>query len=343
MIEILSSSQINQAVMHVTPGVSSVERILLACADTFRKGYLMCRKTYLITHNPISFAAGSALSLALGQNDTLSQVARIILGVLSVLKCGEDLHKLRALKKKCSRIVLGKEYILIQGDRFNIGGSKAKLTPQIFDQVRYSHIMRMERIALLVSTFWEMAVVFGELMLHMGDAYVAFNEECSTEVFIHSRMLWDELSSDQSYLVQQLKNNEAFNDWILERMNTKTSLCTQMLMGLIAIPSQIRSSLPDIRDISSAVSEIVDDISLSIELNIQDCQMVWRKMHGIDPLIHSNKLYSYTKGSAKDPEMSRWIKPPKRINVNKAIDVKLMCHQEHLLSSPKTRLRMLNA
>lgn len=161
-----------------------------------------------------------------------------------------------------------------------------------------------------------MAVVFGELMLHMGDAYVAFNEDCSSEVFIHSRDLWDELSSDQSYLVKQLKNNEAFNDWVLGRINTQTSLCTQALMGLIAVPSQVRGALPDIRDISNAATEMADEISLSLKLSIQDYQTAFRKLRGIDPWINSYDHYSYKKGSNRDPEMTRWIKPPKRIIIN---------------------------
>lgn len=313
---ILSSSQINQAVCYATPGMSQAEGIFLGCAETFRKGYLMCRKVCLVTNNPVSFAAGSALSLALGQNDTLMQVARIILGSLSILRCSEDLHKLRALQKKCSRIVSGKEYIPVKGDHFNIGSSKAKDSPQFLDGVRYAHKMRMERIALLIKTIGAMAVVFGELMLHMGDAYVAFNEDCSSEVFIHSRDLWDELSSDQSYLVQQLKNNEAFNDWVLGRMNTQTSLCTQMLMGFIAVPSQIRGALPDIRDISNAANDLVDEISLSMKLSLQDCQMGFRKLRGIDPALNSHDHYSYEKGTKGDPERTRWIKPPKRIVIN---------------------------
>ena len=296
MTEILSASQINQAVCHVTPGVSSAEYILLTCADVFRKGYLVCRKVYLITNNPISFAAGSALSLALGQNDTLAQVSRIILGVLSVIKCSEDLHKLRALTKRCRRIFSGKEYILIKGDQYNVG------------ETHYAYKIRMEKIALLITTLGQMAVIFGELMLHMGDAYVAFNEECSTEVFIHSRDLWDELSSDQSYLVQQLQNNEAVNDWMLGRMNTKTSLCTQMLLGLIGIPSKVRRAMPDMRDLSSAASDMVDDIGLSIKSNIQECHTMWQQIKGIDPRINSE-------GSTKDLERTRWIKSPKRVNI----------------------------
>lgn len=309
MSEILSSSQINQAVSFATPGMSQAEGAFLFCANAFRKGYLMCRKAYLVTNNPICFAAGSALSLALGQNDTLMQVARIILGSLSILRCSEDLHKLRALKKKCRRIVTGKEYIGVRGDRFNIGSSKVKYAPQFFDEIRYAHKMRMERVAFLIKTLGEMLCVFGELMLHMGDAYVAFNEDCSSEVFIHSRDLWDELSSDQSYLVQQLKNNEAFNDWVLGRMNIKTTLCTQMLMGFIAVPSQIRSVMPDLRDISKAATDLIDEVALSIKVNAQDCQTVFRKLRGIDPMINSY-------GSGLDPEKTRWIKPVKRIVLN---------------------------
>lgn len=319
MSEILSPSQLNQAVCYATPGMSSAEGTFLACAETFRTGYLMCRKAYLMSQNPVSFAAGSALSLALGQNDTLEQVARIVLGSLSILRCSEDLHKLRGLQKKCRRIVSGKHYIAVKGDRFNIGGSRSKLLPQFFDEMRYAHKMRMERIALLIKTLGEMAVVFGELMLHMGDAYVAFNEDCTSEVFIHSRDLWDELTSDQSYLVQQLKNNEAFNDWLLGRTRTKTSLCTQVLMGLIAVPSQVVAVLPDIRDISQAVNDVIDQVALNARLNIQDYKMGWRKLCGIDPSLNSNDYYSYKKGSARDPEMTRWIKPPKRISINNCL------------------------
>lgn len=111
-MSILSSSQINQAVCHATTGMTQAESAFLSCAKTFRKGYLFCRKASLVTNNPVSFAAGSALSLVLGQNDTLMQVARIILGSLSILRCSEDLHKLRALKKNAVALLPAKSTFL---------------------------------------------------------------------------------------------------------------------------------------------------------------------------------------------------------------------------------------
>ncbi len=316
MSEILSPSQINQAVCYASPGMSSAEGSFLMCAEIFRSFYLKCRKIYLMANNPISFAAGSALSLAVGQNNVLDQVARVVLGSLSILRCGEDLHKFRALYKKCRRIVSGKEYIPVKGDRFNINRSKSKILPQFLDEVRYAHKMRMERIALLITTLGEIAVVFGELMLHMGDVYIAFNEDCVTEVFIHSRDLWDELTSDESYLVQQLKDNEGLNDWLLGKSTGLSGLCTQVFLSTLVIPSQIRSALPDFRDVTQAVSDAIDEVALNVKLNIQDYQIGFRSLCGIDPSLTYNEYYSYKKGSLRDPRVTRWINPPKRIAIN---------------------------
>lgn len=310
MAETIPVSQIRQAICFATPGMSSSQELLLTGAEIFKSAYLFCRKIYLMEKDPVLFGAGSALDLFV-PSATVQQVARFILGSLSLIRCSEDLHKLGQLRNRCDRIIDGAEYLLIKGDRFNIAGSRSKDRPRWLDEVRYQHVMRMARVSALFETIGEMFLVFAELMLHMGDAYVAYNEECGSEVFIHAKDLFVELTSDQSYLVQQLERCEAMNDWVFGRMNSPLS--TQILVAAIALPSRVAAALPKTEDMIESVQNVFNRAILNATLNLQDMKTA---LEGTEPIYQNNRYYTYIKGGPDDPEMTRFITPPKRIRLS---------------------------
>lgn len=218
MGEILSTMAINDITCSGIPGLAT-DNFFLTSARALGNLYLGYRKITLAEAHPVKFAAGSALALAVGQSPTIQQVARAILGALSIIRCTKALCELNDLYERCGQIMDGSYYIIVLGDRFNIMGDKATDTPQFLDRFHYANKMRYERCAALFETIGKMIDVFCNLILHLSDAYVAYNEECLSEVVIHSKDLWDELTSKNSYLYDKLAKAESINQLVFGKQS----------------------------------------------------------------------------------------------------------------------------
>lgn len=210
---VFPNSEIHRGVCVTGLGVQEND-IFLSGARVVGKAFLAIRRTILFYRNPFSFVAGSILKAATGDNPTIQQIARFVFGTLSMIRCAEDIVKLKNLTLKCKRIMAGEYYIPLKGDRW---GEE----PDPLNQMQFDYRMKQLRFFKLMETIGKIINVFIDLILHLGDAYIAFNgeESVTEEVFIHGGDLWEKLTSDATYLRQQLKKNETITKWAMGRMS----------------------------------------------------------------------------------------------------------------------------
>lgn len=289
---VVTGNQIQRAVVGSGFGEDGIG--FLTAAWILKDAFLWVRRIYLLSDSKrvVSFAFGSALNLGLGNSPTLLQISRIILGSLSIIRCGEDIQKLGKLTRRIKKILSGRHYIPLKGNCFVEG--------RLFDQFRFEWILRQERIILLFRTIGEIFKQFGSLLWHFGDAYVAYNEDCSSEVFIHGVDLWEHLTSDQSFLVKQLNKCKDINDSIFGPMGWTTKL----MLNVITLPAQVVSTAPDIVNVTNKVlSRRMENIRANI-LVIAKAVFNYRPPD----------ILAYVKGDADDPERTRLMTPPKKVS-----------------------------
>lgn len=304
MSEILSIATIHQAVGIANPTLS--QDPFLTAAQFLGRIYIYIRKGILAKNNPVEFAVGSAISFA--NIPGIEQLARITFGLISVIRCSEALHKINKFNEKCDQILASKSYVVIKGDQFSSSW---------IDQISYGAKVRHERMASYFETVIEIIKVFCELILCMGDAYIAYNEECTSEVFIHGTDLWNELTSNSSYLVTELKKNENVNDWIFGKMENCTWK-TDLLMGVITLPVQVTSF---IEAATETVTRAYERKTANGKKNLEACQSLWDELNGIEPELQYNLTgYQYKPGEPGDPELTRIITPPRRNQYIKILD-----------------------
>lgn len=312
MADVVPVSDIYEVVSRTSVGPSA-DSFFLASARVLGNIYLSYRRMRLSNENPISFAAGSALSGAFGSNPTVQQISRFVLGTLSIIRCTEDLHKINKLREKCSRIFSGKQYLVVKGDRFNIKGEKASRLPQFMDQFHYEHKMRLERIAAYFRTIGKIIEVFCKLMLHIGDAYIAYNEDCVSEVFIHGRDLWDKLTSDNAYLYRQLEKSDAVNQLVLNKVQGGWAL--NVMKEVVVAAGKLHHTFSNA---GNALIKAADKGVQFLKSTADEIDTAFKEhIQGIPPeLQFDNKPYRFVPGSDRDPEKTRFI-TVKKVRITK--------------------------
>lgn len=299
------------------PGMTCGQKFLFGLAGFCRYGLLFSRKVRLLKkpENLVPYAAGSVLDAVTKRNPTLQQIARIPFGSVSILRCAEDLAEISRLFCQAGRLLTGKEYVVVKKDAFVVPDKKGG-SPSVRAKTRWRSVVFKEQIRLLFKTIGEIFKRFFQLVLHLGDVYTAFSENTIPEVFIHSRDLWNELTSDKSKLVQYLKRTETINDFMLEKMGAPRK--TAFLIKLFLLPAKIREKLPDPRDIKAGLQRFGKNFYSYYEANAEFQLVRFYEVLGGDKThLQGQKYWIFTEGSKDDPRANRYIKPPQ-------IDVKLL-------------------
>jgi hypothetical protein len=271
---------------------------------------LVSRKIRLLKkkENLVPYALGSALDAVVKSNPTLQQVARIPFGSISILKCAEDLGEISRLIRLAGRLLSGKEYVVVKKDAFTVP-SKKGVSPSFQDKMRWRAVVYKLQLQLFFKTIGEIFKRFFQLVLHLGDVYTAFKENTLPEVFIHSRDLWNELTSHNSRVVKYLKRSEKINDWMLEKMGSSKK--TAFLVKLFLLPAKIKEKLPDGRDVKAGITTAAKNQYAYFEADAED-QFVqnYKAFGGNTTELQGQKYWIFEQGTQDDPRANRFIKPP---------------------------------
>lgn len=296
----LSHTPVRQAIRVVTPELSFFQQLLLFGGEAARIGYLIGRKIRILRkkENIAPLLMGSILDAAVGHLPSVQQVARIVFGSLSILRCSEDLLKIKQLGKRCHALFRGREYLVIKKIEW-ASTLKGRISPSIYHSwlwfQRVYLLQVKEAFRLLGKVFKQVAL----LGLHLADAYSAYRERNVSEIFVHGRDLWRRLTSDESALVKELKRTKKINDWMLARQGSNWT--TKLFLNLLTLPNRLKAKLPDMRDVKKQAEGKLDAMATNIE--------------AIGELTkdHSQRKYHiYTEGSSKDPNAMRFLPSPKR-------------------------------
>lgn len=299
------TSKIRSGVAVAAPGMTCGQKCLLGLAGVFR----FSRKIRLLKkkENIVPYALGSFLDAVTKSNPTLQQVAKIPFGSISILRCACDLAEISRLIRLAGRLLAGKEYVVVKKDDFLMPNSK-ETSPSFLDKVRWWNVVYKEQIKLFFKTIGEIFKRFFLLILHLGDAYTAFTENTLPEVFIHSRDLWNELTSRDSKIVKYLKRTEKINDWMLEKMGSPRK--TAFLVKLFLLPAKIREKLPDAKDVKAGIKKAAKNQFSYMEVN-QEYQIAsFYEALGGDKIQLKQNYMIFAKGSAGDPRANRFVKKP---------------------------------
>lgn len=310
------ASKIRGGIAVAAPGMTCGQKFLVTAAGFCRFGWLISRKIRLLKkkENLVPYAMGSALDAFTKSNPTLQQVARIPFGSISILRCAEDLAEISRLFRLAGRLLTGKEYVVVKKDDFATPFKKG-MSPSFQDKVRWHNTVFKLQIKLLFKVIGEIFKRFFQLILHLGDVYTAFKENTLPEVFIHSRDLWNELTSQNSSIVKYLKRSEKINDWMLEKMGSPKK--TAFLVKMFLLPAKIRERLPDGRDVRAGIAKAAKNQYSFFEVNAES-QFIrdYIALGGDETQLVGKKYWIFERGSADDPRVNRFIKPPR-------IDLKL--------------------
>lgn len=308
------TSKIKSGIEVVAPGMTCGQKWLLGLAGCFKWGWFISRKVRILRkkENLVPFAIGSAINGIAQSSPTLQAVARFTLGTVSIIRCAEDLAEISRLARLAWRCFKGKEYVVVKKDSFAVPANEG-VSPSIQDKTRWKLVVYKAQIKLMFKTIGEIFKRFFLLVMHLGDIYTAFEDNTASEVVIHSRDLWNKLTSSNSRLVKYLERSQKINDWMLEKMGSTKK--TAILVKLLSVPAKIRRIAPDYRDVKNiAVTAIKDQFSY-IQADIEFQFVRDYEALGGDPShLYGQKYWIYEKGSKKDPHTHRFIKPP-RINV----------------------------
>lgn len=273
---------VKQALAFVAPKMSKQESLFLKGAYSLRKSFVFYRKIRCLNSkkNQVSFAMG----VLVGNNPTVQQIARFIFGNLSLLKCTKDLHILKSLHRRCRRIIAGKHYVKVKGDRFD-------------KRINWKKNLHKERTKAFFRTVSEIFKTLGQLTWHLSDVYSAYNDNSGSHVFVHGRALWNELAaSDTTYLLKKLKKSRKLNDWIFQKEGM--ALSTKLLIGVLGVPSKVTPLKKEVKD-------KIKEIAADVEEGLQDIKNKWYKHQGIP------KEYLSDTDSAPKKIEKRFITPPR--------------------------------
>lgn len=302
-------SNVRSAIAVATPGMTFPQKCLVRTAGVLLFGFLAFRKFRLLRkkENLVPYALGSALDAVTKRSPTLQQVARFPFGSISILRCSEDLAEIGRLVRLSGRLILGKEYMVVKKDTF-LTVAKPGLSPSLQDKMRWWNVVVRLQIKQLFKTIGEIFKRLFELAMHLGDAYTAFKENNVAEVFIHSRDLWNELTSQDSKIVKYLKRTEQINDWMLGRLGS--SKTTGFLIKMLQTSANLRAAVPEI---GNGIKTTAQNEYSRIEATIED-----QITHDYDALggdrndlQDQQKYYAYDLGSKDDPNEMRFIDPPR--------------------------------
>lgn len=264
-------SNLAQALAFVAPKMSKQETFFLKGAFFLRSSFLLYRKlTYVRDKKTaISFTMGTIV----GSHPTVQQIARFIFGSLSLIKCTKDLYHLKSLHRRCRRILAGKHYVTIKGDRFNLKCKKG-ISPSTMDRLRWKKNLKMARIKAFFATVKEIFKTLGKLTWHLSDGYTAFNDKHSGSIVVHSHQLWNELNAqDTTFLLKKLKKSRALNDWLLQKRGLAMS--TKLLIQILKIPSKVA---PLHKEIKGTFQGIIEEV----EEGLIDFKTKWNQWQGLE-------------------------------------------------------------
>lgn len=296
------TSKIRSGFAAADPNMTCGQKFLLGFAGIFR----FTRKIRILRkkENIVPYAFGSFLDVVTKKIPSLREAARIPFGTISILRCVEDLAELSRLIRLAGRLLIGKEYVIVKKDAFVVTSKGS--SPSIHDKMRRFTVVYKEQIKLFFKTIVEIFKRFIKLILHLGDVYAAFTENAVPEVFIHSRDLWNKLTSSKSTLVKYLQRHEKINDWMLETMGSTKK--TAILVKVLLAGAKVREKC---RNVKERIIRFVREQYLYFQANAEFQMGQLHKLCGGDESqLRDRKFWIYTKGSKNDPRLNRFIKPP---------------------------------
>lgn len=194
------------------PGAKIATQTLIFSAQAFRFGMMAYRRIQMV-ENPTTarlFALGSCLQSWSGNHRLVQQVAGMVFGGLSLVRCVDDLQKLKeaAARFKTLRSL----------------------------QERYSLLKDCCRL-------------IQELSCHLYDTYAAYGDDTSPEVLVHAYTLWNELSSTPHQLKTQWEKACTYNIKLFEKKGysgipfTATQWCLSQISTIAAWLSPAHNSV----------------------------------------------------------------------------------------------------
>lgn len=310
---------IHTAVRMATPDnhLTCGQRFLMGFGEVFRWGYLIGRKVCLVKDkkNFGPLVAGSILDSALGNLPSVQQIARIVFGTLSIMRCAEDLVELKNIGRKIKSLFLGKEYITVKKDNWD-SLKKRKVSASFADRWRWFWRVYMKQVK---EAFRMIGVWFKRLFLlglHLADSYSAFKNRHVAEIFVHARDLWNTLTSSKSHLRNQLERSKKINDYMLKKMGSKHR--TSFFLNLALLPAKIKQAFPDIRDVKESIAKGTDKLQMRVDAVGEELRVRYQQF--LDDIGLSFKMNPalvlprlprrfrvFQKGSVDDPSAMRFI------------------------------------
>lgn len=261
-------SLVDQSIFFSAPNLSRGENLFLKGARLCRSGLVLYRRIRYLTNpkDAVSFAMGTLVS----HHPTVKQIARFVFGSLSVLRCVKDLHRLTYLLRSCRKIVRGEQYVPIKDNNFK---RKGRISPSTIDRLFWKKQLFQARSKFFFITVVEIFKTLGKLVCHLADVYSAYNDDIASEVFVHSRQLWNELAApDTVVLLEKLKKTSSLNDRVFQLKGL--SLTTKILIEILQLPAKVAPLKKDAK-------EKIKNVVQTIEEKIQEVKHQWYEWQGI--------------------------------------------------------------
>lgn len=281
----------------ITPGVSPAITMWLTIP-----GQVLCVASRLgrkirILRNPNNYGplfAGMLFDAAAGQHPTAKNAARVIFGSASLVKCSEKILEITNLAKQIVDIFRGRSYVLVKRKRWD---------PHYFDKMQ--HIKNPILIKRFFHCVGDIFKQFALLTLYFSDAIMAYRENTTSEIFVHSKDLLDKLTDDQAPIGKYLKRYEKVNDMMMHGLGLSWS--TTALVGLFTLGAKIRKEAPTLEEMISNFKSHFGFVRERFEMLGERIQVMYLDLAKI---FFENVPSIKRKFDFYDPDKFRYIETP---------------------------------
>lgn len=306
----------------VTPAHPLLTKVMMVPAETFFSISRFGRKFRLFSKpgNALPLFAGSVLEATAGKIPTLQQIARVVFGAVCIIKCSEDLLRMTDAAITIKKIFQGRSYVFIKQKSWDALTYTEEQSPS---KMFFSKLRKIETQVFIKRFFLCLGEIFkaiGLLALHFSDACMAYRENTLSEVFVHSKDLYQKLTSEDAPIVKHLNQYRKVNDLMMAGLGL--SWTTAALVGLVTLPAAIRKQAPgfeemlrNCKDNFVFVGEKVDAFKELISIGYLEAITKARLLNllpkGLLPKIE--RKYEFYEEGVDDPETLRYFESPIRI------------------------------
>lgn len=305
-----------------TPAHPLLTKVMLIPADAFFVLSRFGRKFRLFSkpQNCLPLFAGTVLEAAAGRIPTLQQIARVVFGSVCIIKCSEDLLRLADSASAIKKIFQDRSYVYIKQKSWEALTYTADQSPS---KLYFAKLRKIENKILIRRFFYCLAEIFRSIALfalHFSDACTAYRENTLSEVFVHSKDLFEKLTSDEAPIVKHLNRYRKVNDMMMAGLGL--SWTTTALVGVITLPATVRKNAPgfeelvqNFRDNFATVGEKIDAFKELISIGYLEA-ITRAKLLNLLPqevLPKIDRKYEFYEEGVDDPDTLRYFESPKRI------------------------------